>query len=261
MLDRIVTALEAQPTELPTLRNLAYGGSKVGAAAGAQGARAAARRRLRQRLRAHRDQFDDRGAHPRRPPRRARRVGRRGRPPAGFGRSAGARHRGADPRRRRHRARPGRDRRAVRPRRAGVGPVHRDRLGARRRGLVPHQGRRHARRRAATCSSAADPTTPSSAAARTSRRPRSKTSSSSIPHVHDCRGRRRRGSRSGVRSSSRSWCPRDGTSPDPDDLREHVRKSLRGSRTPDRVVFRDELPTNATGKVLRRELRIAQRSK
>ena len=31
-------------------------------------------------------------------------------------------------------------------------------------------------------------------------------------------------------------------------------RSLRGSRTPDRVVFRDELPTNATGKVLRREL-------
>jgi len=29
---------------------------------------------------------------------------------------------------------------------------------------------------------------------------------------------------------------------------------LRGSRTPDRVVFRTELPTNATGKVLRREL-------
>ena len=29
---------------------------------------------------------------------------------------------------------------------------------------------------------------------------------------------------------------------------------LRGSRTPDRVVFRSELPTNATGKVLRREL-------
>jgi acyl-CoA synthetase (AMP-forming)/AMP-acid ligase II len=43
-------------------------------------------------------------------------------------------------------------------------------------------------------------------------------------------------------------------SPDPDELREHVRAQLRGSRTPDRVVFRDELPTNATGKVLRREL-------
>ena len=27
-----------------------------------------------------------------------------------------------------------------------------------------------------------------------------------------------------------------------------------GSRTPDRVVFRDELPTNATGKLLRREI-------
>jgi acyl-CoA synthetase (AMP-forming)/AMP-acid ligase II len=48
--------------------------------------------------------------------------------------------------------------------------------------------------------------------------------------------------------------PRNGITPDADALREHVRKSLRGSRTPDKVVFRDELPTNATGKVLRREL-------
>jgi acyl-CoA synthetase (AMP-forming)/AMP-acid ligase II len=48
--------------------------------------------------------------------------------------------------------------------------------------------------------------------------------------------------------------PADGAAPDPDELREHVRTQLRGSRTPDRVVFRDELPTNATGKVLRREL-------
>ena len=45
-----------------------------------------------------------------------------------------------------------------------------------------------------------------------------------------------------------------GTDPDPEDLRAHVRAQLRGSRTPDRVVFRDELPTNATGKILRREL-------
>lgn len=45
-----------------------------------------------------------------------------------------------------------------------------------------------------------------------------------------------------------------GIDPDPEELREHVRKSLRGSRTPDRVVFRDELPTTATGKVLRREI-------
>ncbi len=48
--------------------------------------------------------------------------------------------------------------------------------------------------------------------------------------------------------------PAVGTDPDPEELREHVRKSLRGSRTPDRVVFRDELPTNATGKVLRRDI-------
>jgi long-chain acyl-CoA synthetase len=48
--------------------------------------------------------------------------------------------------------------------------------------------------------------------------------------------------------------PAAGIDPDPEELREHVRKSLRGSRTPDRVVFRDELPTNATGKVLRREI-------
>jgi acyl-CoA synthetase (AMP-forming)/AMP-acid ligase II len=48
--------------------------------------------------------------------------------------------------------------------------------------------------------------------------------------------------------------PAAGTEPDAGELREHVRKVLRGSRTPDRVVFRDVLPTNATGKLLRREI-------
>ena len=48
--------------------------------------------------------------------------------------------------------------------------------------------------------------------------------------------------------------PAVGIDPDPEELREHVRKSLRGSRTPDRVVFADELPTTPTGKVLRREI-------
>ncbi len=48
--------------------------------------------------------------------------------------------------------------------------------------------------------------------------------------------------------------PAVGTDPDPEELRAHVRKHLRGSRTPDRVVFRAELPTNATGKLLRREI-------
>ena len=42
--------------------------------------------------------------------------------------------------------------------------------------------------------------------------------------------------------------------PDPEELRAHVRQHLRGSRTPDRVVFREELPTTPTGKVLRRQL-------
>jgi len=48
--------------------------------------------------------------------------------------------------------------------------------------------------------------------------------------------------------------PAPGSEPDPEGLRAHVRKALRGSRTPDRVVFRDELPTTPTGKVLRRQL-------
>ncbi len=48
--------------------------------------------------------------------------------------------------------------------------------------------------------------------------------------------------------------PAPGAEPDPEELRSHVRALLRGSRTPDRVVFRAELPTNATGKVLRRDL-------
>jgi acyl-CoA synthetase (AMP-forming)/AMP-acid ligase II len=48
--------------------------------------------------------------------------------------------------------------------------------------------------------------------------------------------------------------PAAATTPDAEELRSYVRRQLRGSRTPDRVVFRDELPTNATGKVLRRKL-------
>lgn len=48
--------------------------------------------------------------------------------------------------------------------------------------------------------------------------------------------------------------PESGAAPDPDELRSFVRGQLRGSRTPDRIVFRDQLPVNALGKVLRREL-------
>ena len=73
------------------------------------------------------------------------------------------------------------------------------------------------------------------------------------PHVRDC---------AVVGPEDPEWgqiivavvVPAAGTDPQPEDLRDFVRAQLRGSRTPDRVVFRDELPTNATGKVLRRDL-------
>jgi acyl-CoA synthetase (AMP-forming)/AMP-acid ligase II len=48
--------------------------------------------------------------------------------------------------------------------------------------------------------------------------------------------------------------PETGAVPAPEDLREFARSKLRGSRTPDRIVFREELPVTPTGKVLRREI-------
>ncbi|MCV7142417.1 MULTISPECIES: class I adenylate-forming enzyme family protein [Mycolicibacterium] len=45
-----------------------------------------------------------------------------------------------------------------------------------------------------------------------------------------------------------------GRDPEPEQLREFARTKLRGSRTPDRIVFRGQLPTTPTGKVLRREI-------
>lgn len=48
--------------------------------------------------------------------------------------------------------------------------------------------------------------------------------------------------------------PEAGADPQAEELRAFARTMLRGSRTPDRIVFRDVLPTTATGKVLRREI-------
>jgi acyl-CoA synthetase (AMP-forming)/AMP-acid ligase II len=45
---------------------------------------------------------------------------------------------------------------------------------------------------------------------------------------------------------------RDGASASADELRDAVRAALRGSKTPDRIVFRDSLPHTDTGKMLRR---------
>ena len=48
--------------------------------------------------------------------------------------------------------------------------------------------------------------------------------------------------------------PESGTNPGEQQLREYVRERLRSSRTPDRIVFRSELPSTPTGKILRREI-------
>jgi acyl-CoA synthetase (AMP-forming)/AMP-acid ligase II len=48
--------------------------------------------------------------------------------------------------------------------------------------------------------------------------------------------------------------PAPGATPGVEELREFARKTLRGSRTPDRIVFREQLPTTSTGKVLRRDI-------
>jgi acyl-CoA synthetase (AMP-forming)/AMP-acid ligase II len=47
---------------------------------------------------------------------------------------------------------------------------------------------------------------------------------------------------------------RPGTPPGEDELRTWVRERLRGSKTPEQIVFVREFPTTATGKIVRREL-------
>jgi acyl-CoA synthetase (AMP-forming)/AMP-acid ligase II len=54
--------------------------------------------------------------------------------------------------------------------------------------------------------------------------------------------------------------PEGDTSPSPESLRDYVRARLRGSRTPEQVVFLDELPANASGKVVRREVEASVRT-
>ena len=48
--------------------------------------------------------------------------------------------------------------------------------------------------------------------------------------------------------------PEPSAEPNAEELRAFARKRLRGSRTPDRIVFREAVPTTPTGKVLRREI-------
>jgi acyl-CoA synthetase (AMP-forming)/AMP-acid ligase II len=49
--------------------------------------------------------------------------------------------------------------------------------------------------------------------------------------------------------------PRAGQRPNPEELRDWVRSRLRSSRVPERIEFRDALPYNETGKLLRRKVR------
>ncbi|MFC9834224.1 class I adenylate-forming enzyme family protein [Rhodococcus sp. NPDC127530] len=48
--------------------------------------------------------------------------------------------------------------------------------------------------------------------------------------------------------------PEPGEVPEAEELRQFVRARLRGSRTPDRIVYRSELPTTLTGKILRKDI-------
>jgi acyl-CoA synthetase (AMP-forming)/AMP-acid ligase II len=48
--------------------------------------------------------------------------------------------------------------------------------------------------------------------------------------------------------------PEPGCGLDGDTVRDYARARLRGSRTPDAVVFRTELPHTPTGKLIRRDL-------
>ena len=105
----------------------------------------------------------------------------------------------------------------------------------------------------AICSSLAVPTTPSSAAGRTSPRRNSRTSSLNIRTCGRSPSSASR-IRSGARPSSPSSCRPRVSSRTPTNCGAYARTILRGSRTPDRIVFRDELPTNATGKLLRRDI-------
>ncbi len=47
---------------------------------------------------------------------------------------------------------------------------------------------------------------------------------------------------------------REGAEASEDDLKEHVKSNLARYKVPREIVFLDELPRNATGKILKRDL-------
>ena len=71
---------------------------------------------------------------------------------------------------------------------------------------------------------------------------------------------RRRGRASSASACARSWCPPARAAPSEDELKKYVKKNLAGFKVPREIWFLDELPRNATGKVLKRELRVMERA-
>jgi fatty-acyl-CoA synthase len=53
----------------------------------------------------------------------------------------------------------------------------------------------------------------------------------------------------------------NGASVSEDDIKKHVKSNLAGFKTPKQVEFLDELPRNATGKVLKKELKEKEEEK
>lgn len=56
-------------------------------------------------------------------------------------------------------------------------------------------------------------------------------------------------------STTSSWPRHPGAAATESELQDWVRSQLRSTKTPERIQFRDELPCNETGKLLRRVLK------
>ena len=61
--------------------------------------------------------------------------------------------------------------------------------------------------------------------------------------------------RSSASACARSWWSPAAPAPTEDELKKHVKQNLAAFKVPREIWFLDELPRNATGKVLKRELR------
>ncbi len=169
-----------------------------------------------------------------------------------------ARDRGARRRRRRCRRRAGHARRGRRPGLQRHGRLSRrsrtDRRDHRRRRMAPHRRHRGDGSGAATSTSPTARRTCSSTAGSTCIRPRSRTSWRRTPTSVRSRWSGSPTTES-ARSAARSWSRGSGTDPDPDAIRAWCRDEMANYKVPRRVEIVDDLPLNASGKVLKYELR------